>query len=150
MHLCCFTLLLVKSDLLMEHKQHNHVCRQHHRLHLTHGCYAFAAGQTRQNVSPDAIWEQLAEAHKAGIPVKGRVLNELRGGYAVGLSGLVAFCPFTRCSVLTASRIGILQPFKIDRMTEERRNIVVADYRMELVADQRQQRWNRTPGMRQS
>ena len=44
------------------------------------------------------MWEQLKEHHESQTPVKGRVLNAVNGGYAVGFSGLVAFCPFTRYS----------------------------------------------------
>ena len=83
-------------------------------------------------MTPDAVWELLKEHHKNQTPVKGRVLNGVNGGHAVGLCGLVAFCPFSKCSVLTASRIGILQPFLIDSLSEERRNIIVSDHRMEL------------------
>lgn len=39
----------------------------------------------------------------------GRVLNQLTGGYAVGVAGLVCFLPAAACHPFTASRIGKLQ-----------------------------------------
>ena len=43
------------------------------------------------------------------LPVLGRVLNQLSGGYAVGVAGLVCFLPAMACHPSTASRIGQLQ-----------------------------------------
>jgi hypothetical protein len=39
----------------------------------------------------------------------GRIMNQLTGGYAVGVAGLVCFLPAQLCTPLTASRIGQLQ-----------------------------------------
>lgn len=52
----------------------------------------------------------------AGEAVQGRVLNEINGGYAVGVAGHVAFCPFSLMSPVTAKRMGVLQPFLVQAM----------------------------------
>lgn len=39
----------------------------------------------------------------------GRMLNTITGGYAVGVGGIVAFLPFSSCSLVSAGRIGALQ-----------------------------------------
>ena len=50
------------------------------------------------------------------LPINGRILNSVPGGYAVGIAGFVAFCPFTACSIYTASSVGVLQPFLIQHL----------------------------------
>lgn len=67
-------------------------------------------------------------------PVMGRVLNPVMRGYAVGIGGVVAFCPMTQCLYRTAQRVGVLQPFQVvsvrDTMTARgglQPNIVVVD-----------------------
>ena len=37
------------------------------------------------------------------------MLNTITGGYAVGVGGIVAFLPFSSCSLVSAGRIGALQ-----------------------------------------
>lgn len=58
----------------------------------------------------------------------GRVLNSVHGGYAVGIGGLVAFCPFSRMDARTSARIGVLQPFSILKFEPDKgREFVVSD-----------------------
>ena len=57
----------------------------------------------------------------------GRVLNTVNGGFAVGLSGVVAFCPYSRMDPRTSARIGVLQPFSILRFDLAKRDLVVSD-----------------------
>ena len=51
------------------------------------------------------IWEK---------QVMGRMLNTITGGYAVGVGGIVAFLPFSSCSLVSAGRIGALQVRRAD------------------------------------
>ena len=44
----------------------------------------------------------------------GRMLNTITGGYAVGIGGIVAFLPFSSCSLVSAGRIGALQARRPD------------------------------------
>ena len=76
------------------------------------------------------LWKELEEHYKARKPVLGRILNAVNKGYAVGIAGIVGFCPFSRSSVLTASKVGLLQPFIIEQMAPERLNLVVTDLQM--------------------
>ena len=122
---------------------HMHVCSTEARL------WGIAAGQKGKQALPDELWAIMRQHYEEQTPVNGRILNDVKGGYAVGIAGFVAFCPFRACSVLTASRTGILQPFIINRLDEERRQMIVADHRMELQSaalNQRQrQRQRRYP-----
>ena len=59
------------------------------------------------------VWEELRQAMFANTPVMGRVLNAVNGGFAVGTAGFVCFCPISQMEFLTATKIGILQPFQV-------------------------------------
>ncbi len=52
-------------------------------------------------------WHALTRAW--GCQVMGRMLNTITGGYSVGVGGIVAFLPFSSCSLVSAGRIGALQ-----------------------------------------
>jgi ribosomal protein S1 len=100
------------------------------------------------------VWEELKKHMQEQRPVMGRILNPVNRGYAVGIGGLVCFCPFSDCSPKAAARVGklvvqymqynyflgcclvgltfgclgqvgVLQPFRIQSMKEEKRNVVV-------------------------
>ena len=73
------------------------------------------------------IWDLLKEAMQTNQPVMGRVLNAVNGGYSVGVAGIVAFCPYSSISFVTASRIGVLQPFHVYSMNEAKRNMLLWD-----------------------
>ena len=67
-------------------------------------------------------------------PVMGRILNPVTRGYAVGLGGVVGFCPMSQCLFRTAQRVGVLQPFLVASVRETmtargvvQPNIVVVD-----------------------
>lgn len=98
-----------------------------------------AAGQIGQNFNIKEVWSTLEEHMASKTPVKGRVLNATNGGYTIGFGGITAFCPFTRCSVLTASRIGILQPFIVESMDPDRNNVVLTDHRIKVLESRRLQ-----------
>lgn len=71
--------------------------------------------------------EQLQHAYDNGEQIMGRILNSLNGGYAVGVAGLVAFCPFRMCTLQTASHLGILQPFIINSFRQDPFNMILQD-----------------------
>lgn len=62
--------------------------------------------------------------------MKGRILNSVNKGYCVGIAGLTAFLPYSLCTLLTASKVGVLQPFIIQRLNPETLSVVVADPQM--------------------
>jgi len=43
--------------------------------------------------SRERVWRELTRARDAGKTVRGRILNAVNGGYAVGIAGLIAFLP---------------------------------------------------------
>eukprot|EP00798_Chlamydomonas_sp_ICE-L_P003128 gene3128-13140_t len=75
------------------------------------------------------VWQEIAQLHAADKPVFGRVLNACTGGYAVGIAGLVALLPHSRCTATTVSRIGSLETFYIDMMDERTSRVIVSDAR---------------------
>lgn len=95
-----------------------------------------------------AVWHELDFRRRNNLPVKGRVLNQLRNGYAVGIAGLVAFLPSTQCRPTVANKIGELQELKVLQMTASSRNIIVRDAGMRSGEDRRSQ--HRGEGRRRS
>ena len=77
-----------------------------------------------------AVWRELLDRLKDGKPVKGRVLNSLTGGFAVGVGGLVCFLPASAATRAATRRIGELQDFKVTNMNIARNNVVLADWRV--------------------
>lgn len=71
--------------------------------------------------------EELQRAYDSGEQIMGRILNSVNGGYAVGVAGLVAFCPFRMCTLQTASHLGVLQPFIINSFRQEPFNMILQD-----------------------
>lgn len=70
---------------------------------------------------------ELRAALESGQSVMGRLLNPLIGGYAVGVGGIVGFCSFKNCSLPVASRIGVLQPFRVIAFRDQPFNLVLQD-----------------------
>lgn len=73
----------------------------------------------------EAVWDEIMRAHKLMMPVKGRILNAVNSGFAVGIGGFVAFLPGSRVSGGQV-QVGTLQDFKIMSLVEETRNVVVS------------------------
>ena len=74
--------------------------------------------------------DELKSALEQGYPVMGRILNSLIGGYAVGVGGIVGFCPFRHCTLPVASRLGVLQPFYVIALRDTPFNLVLRDANM--------------------
>ncbi|MDF1579793.1 MAG: 30S ribosomal protein S1 [Desulfuromonadales bacterium] len=88
--------------------------------------------------------EQLEDAWRSGVPVEGRIEEEIKGGFAVRLPGAVrAFCPFSQLGLRreenVAELIGSTLTFKITQFGEQGRNIVVS-HRAILEEERRAQR----------
>lgn len=86
---------------------------------------------------------QLEQAWRAGIPVDGRVEQEIKGGYEVKLPGGVrAFCPFSQLGLRRQENpqeaLGQTLPFKITQFGEKGRSIVVSH--RAILEEQRRQR----------
>jgi small subunit ribosomal protein S1 len=73
--------------------------------------------------------ERLAVAADTGLPVEGKVVAVIKGGYEVAVGGLRAFCPFSQMDVRRVdapeSFVGRVLEFRISRYAEQGRNIVL-------------------------
>lgn len=76
-----------------------------------------------------AVWKELQDRMQDGKPVKGRILNNVAGGYSVGVAGLVCFLPNSVATRATTRKIGELQDFKVTQMNASRTNVVLTDWR---------------------
>jgi len=89
-----------------------------------------------------ATRQQLAEAHRAGLPVEGRVEKTIKGGYEVRVAGQRAFCPISQIdSVFTddpSVHEGQLYTFRIIEYKESDQNLVVS--RRALLEEEEQER----------
>lgn len=91
-----------------------------------------------------AAQSQLEDAWRAGIPVEGYVVKEIKGGFEVKVGGSMrAFCPFSQISLRRAENpaefVGKTLTFKIAEYGERGRNIVVS-HRQVLEEEQREKR----------
>lgn len=59
------------------------------------------------------VWAEIRAAMLSNKPVMGRVLNPVGGGYSVGVAGYVCFCPLSQMDFLTATKVGMLQPYQV-------------------------------------
>jgi small subunit ribosomal protein S1 len=72
---------------------------------------------------------QLEDAFRAGLPVEGRVEQEVKGGYEVRIARQRAFCPFSQIDVHRtepAAHIGKVYAFRIAEFKEGGKNIIVS------------------------
>ena len=85
----------------------------------------------------------LEEAKEAGLPVEGKVIGQVKGGYAVDVMKRRAFCPVSQIDIRPPddpeSPVGKTYPFLITRLEKGGRNIVVSR-RMILEREQTQNR----------
>jgi small subunit ribosomal protein S1 len=74
--------------------------------------------------------EQLEVAAETGLPVEGKVVAVVKGGYEVTVGGLRAFCPFSQMDVRRVddaeALVGRVFEFRIGRIGERGRNIVLS------------------------
>jgi small subunit ribosomal protein S1 len=73
---------------------------------------------------------QLEEAFRAGLPVEGKVVGDVKGGYEVRIARQRAFCPVSQIDIVRgtdpAQHIGRVYRFRITEYKEGGRNIVVS------------------------
>ena len=73
--------------------------------------------------------EELREAHRAGIPVEGRVTAQNKGGFDVEIGGMRAFCPASQIDLRVGKPedyVGKKFPFKLVEFKDGGRNIVAS------------------------
>jgi small subunit ribosomal protein S1 len=87
----------------------------------------------------DASKAALEQAWQSGIPVEGRVVQVVKGGFEVRVSGLRGFCPLSQIDVRWPKQpevyVGQTYTFKIIEYKEKGRNIILS--RRSLVEEER-------------
>jgi small subunit ribosomal protein S1 len=85
---------------------------------------------SRKLVRSAATQRQLEDAFRAGLPVEGKVVQAIKGGYEVSMARQRAFCPISQIDIVRdsdpASHIGRVYPFRIIEYKESGKNIVVS------------------------
>jgi len=85
---------------------------------------------SREKAKREAAWQELEKCHLNNQQVEGVIINRVKGGFTVDLSGAVAFLPGSQVDVRpikdVAPLIGVTQPFQILKMDRARSNIVVS------------------------
>src|SRR5437016_7576549 len=78
--------------------------------------------------------EALAVAAQTGVPVEGKVVGVIKGGYEVTVGGLRAFCPFSQMElrrVETAEEyVGRVLEFRVVTYSDNGRNLVLSRRRL--------------------
>lgn len=96
----------------------------------------------------EAAWMNMEKAYTNSTLINGIIFGRVKGGFAVDLSGVIAFLPGSQVDIRPVKDISpllnVAQPFKILKMDKQRSNIVVsrrsvleesrAEQRTELVA----------------
>lgn len=59
--------------------------------------HAVWGAQLSEQDQVQAVMDRLQLAQDTDTPVMGRILNTVNRGYAVGIAGVVCFCPVTQC-----------------------------------------------------
>jgi small subunit ribosomal protein S1 len=105
-------------------------------IHLTKGMKVHGA---------DAL-EILREAKENLIPVEGRVVRAIKGGFEIDLSGIRSFCPLGQIDIQFCERpeehVGARYPFCIMEIKEKGKNIVVS--RRMLLEEEREKKSKET------
>jgi small subunit ribosomal protein S1 len=87
----------------------------------------------------------IRDAYNSGLPIKGEVKREIKGGFEISIDGVRCFCPFSQIDLKGGREGGIYlgQPFlfKVLEYREERLNIIVS--RRAVLEQERQERINR-------
>lgn len=88
-----------------------------------------------------ATARQLEDAFRAGLPVEGKVEQEVKGGYEVRIARQRAFCPFSQIDIVRsepAAHIGKVYAFRITEFKEGGKNLIVS--RRALLEDEQKAR----------
>lgn len=90
----------------------------------TGGAFIFAAKDTKISVD-----RSITEAYEAGLPVEGKVVAEINGGYEISVASHRAFCPYSQISLFReegAAYVGRVFQFLVQEYDPEGGNLVVS------------------------
>ena len=88
-----------------------------------------------------ASLRQLEDAFRAGLPVEGKVEQEIKGGYEVRVARQRAFCPYSQMDIVRtepAMHLGKVYAFRITEFKEGGKNLIVS--RRALLEDEQKAR----------
>jgi small subunit ribosomal protein S1 len=89
---------------------------------------------SRKLVRSAATARQLEDAYRAGLPVEGKVVGAVKGGYEVRIARQRAFCPISQIDIVRntepADHEGRVYQFRIIEFKEGGRNVVVSRRRL--------------------
>jgi small subunit ribosomal protein S1 len=73
---------------------------------------------------------EIRDAYEAGLPVNGKVIKELKGGFEVNVGKIRCFCPFSQIDLRgyrdTDTYTGETFPFKVLEFQEDDRNVILS------------------------
>ncbi|MFP4031590.1 MAG: 30S ribosomal protein S1 [Thermodesulfobacteriota bacterium] len=107
--------------------------------------YVVSAGENEvrlsRALSGEGGFQMLRDAYDARLPVEGRVVREIKGGFEVTVMDKRAFCPVSQIDIKYVEKpeeyVGLTFPFRIARFEERGRNIVLS--RRELLQEEREE-----------
>jgi small subunit ribosomal protein S1 len=74
--------------------------------------------------------KEIRDAFEAGLPVSGKVIKELKGGFEVNVGKIRCFCPFSQIDLRgyrdTITYIGETFSFKVIEFQEDSRNVILS------------------------
>jgi small subunit ribosomal protein S1 len=88
-----------------------------------------------------ATIRRLEDAFRAGLPVEGKVEQEIKGGYEVRVARQRAFCPYSQMDIVRtepAMHLGKVYAFRITEFKEGGKNLIVS--RRSLLEDEQRAR----------
>ena len=89
-----------------------------------------SGGAEDRKAGNEAVLAMLRDAHEGGVPVEGTVKEVIKGGFAVQLMGVRAFCPISQIDKVycddPAQHVGRVYGFVITEFGENGRNLVVS------------------------
>ena len=85
---------------------------------------------SRKLARSTATTRELEDAYRAGLPVEGKVVGAVKGGYEVRIGHQRAFCPISQIDIVRntdpAGHEGRVYAFRITEFKESGRNVVVS------------------------
>jgi len=85
---------------------------------------------SRDKAARVKVWDNIEEAHKADQPIKGRIIDRVKGGLSVDVGGVKAFLPGSQVDVRPVKHLDSLRgkemEFKIISFDKRRNNVVLS------------------------
>jgi small subunit ribosomal protein S1 len=85
---------------------------------------------SKERAVKDKTWHKLKESYLSKANVEGVIFGKVRGGFAVNISGIIAFLPGSQIDIRPISNLAVImegtQPFRILKMDDKQGNIVVS------------------------